>query len=59
MLKKGPRATVSFIENIVSSSDPKSVFDQCSGQLSELFELKTSLKHLRGFKNIEEMVVLN
>ena len=49
---------VAFIENIVFSSDPKSVFEQCSGQLSELFELKTSLKHLRGFKNMEETVVV-
>ena len=45
---------IAFIENIVSSSDPKSVFEQCSEQLSELFELKTSLKHLRSFKNTEE-----
>ena len=49
---------VAFIENIVSSSDPKSVFKQCSGQLAELFELKTSLKHLRSFKNMEETVVV-
>ena len=49
---------VAFIENIVLSSDPKSVFEQCSGQLSELFELKTSLKHLRGFKNMEETVII-
>ena len=50
---------VAFIENIVSSSDPRSVFEKYSGQLSELFELKTSLKHLRGFKNIEKTVCVN
>lgn len=50
---------VAFIENIVSSNDPKSVFEQYSGQLSELFEFKTSLKHLRSFKNMEETLVVN
>ena len=50
---------ITFIENIVASADPKSVFEQCSEQLSELFELKTSLKHLRSFKNMEETVNVN
>lgn len=44
---------VTFIENVVSSADPKSLFDKCSAQLSELFELKTSWKHLRSFKNVD------
>jgi hypothetical protein len=50
---------VAFIENIVSSADPKSIFEQYSGQLSELFELKTSLKHLKSFKNMQETLPPN
>lgn len=45
---------VMFIENIVVSDNPKEVFEKFSEQISELFELKTSLKHLRSFKAIEE-----
>ena len=48
---------IAFIETIVSSDDPKSVFETYSDKLSELFTLKTSLKHLRGFGKIEENVV--
>jgi hypothetical protein len=30
-----------------------------SGQLSELFELKTSLKHLKNFENMQETLPPN
>lgn len=37
----------SFIEGIVSSDDPKALFEQYSDKISELFELRSSIKHLR------------
>ena len=36
-----------FIEGIVSSDDPKALFEQYSDKISELFELRSSIKHLR------------
>jgi hypothetical protein len=37
-----------FIETIVMSDEPKKLFDQYAQKISELFQLKTSLKHMRG-----------
>lgn len=37
-----------FIKDIVSSDDPKRSFDAYADQISELFQLRTSLKHMRG-----------
>lgn len=37
----------SFIEGIVSSDDPKALFEQYSDKISELFVLRSSIKHLR------------
>ena len=48
---------LSFIESIVSSDNPKTIFDTYSKQLSELFGLKHSMKHLRDFTNIEENIM--
>ena len=45
---------VMFVENIVLSDNPQTVLEKFSEQISELFGLKTSLKHLRSFKNIQE-----
>lgn len=58
---KEPAATVSslrekvmmesltaFIENIVTSDDPKAMFDSYASRISELFQLKSSIKHMRG-----------
>lgn len=58
---KEPAATVSslrekvmmesltaFIENIVTSDDPKAMFDAYSSKISEFFQLKSSIKHMRG-----------
>lgn len=36
-----------FIEKIVSSDNPKALIDEFSSKLSELFELRSSVKHLR------------
>lgn len=68
---KKPAATVSslrekvmvesltaFIENIVTSSDPKGVFDAYSSKISELFQLKSSIKHMRGI-DMENFSPLN
>ncbi|WP_202149879.1 hypothetical protein [Candidatus Sarmatiella mevalonica] len=38
----------SFIDNIVRSDDPKAIFDTYSAKISELFQLKCSIKHMRG-----------
>ena len=38
-----------FIEGIVSSDDPKTMFEDYADKISELFELRTSIKHMRGF----------
>lgn len=58
--KKEPAATVGslrekvmteslmgFIEEIISSHDPKALFIQYADKISELFELRSSIKHLR------------
>ena len=58
--KKEPAATVgslrekvmmeslmAFIEGIVSSDDPKTLFAEHADKISELFELRSSIKHLR------------
>ncbi len=37
-----------FIETIVTSDEPKAMFDEYSGKIAELFNLKSSLKHMRG-----------
>lgn len=37
-----------FIENIVTSTDPKKAFDEYSAKISAFFQLKSSLKHMRG-----------
>lgn len=37
-----------FIEGIVSSDDPKAMFEEYSDKISELFELRSSVKHMRG-----------
>lgn len=37
-----------FIEKIVSSEDPKAMFGEYTNKLSELFELRSSIKHMRG-----------
>ena len=39
---------MAFIETIVTSDDPKAMFDAYSTKISELFELKSSIKHMRG-----------
>jgi hypothetical protein len=49
---------MTFIQNIVLSENPQEVFDTYSAKLSELFELKTSTKHLRGFTDIKENVII-
>ena len=36
-----------FIETIVKSDNPKAMFEQYSEKISALFELKTSIKHMR------------
>ena len=36
-----------FIENIISSDDPKKNFEEYSANIMNLFQLKTSIKHLR------------
>jgi hypothetical protein len=37
-----------FIEGIVSSDDPKAMFDEYADKISELFKLRSSIKHMRG-----------
>jgi len=37
----------SFIEDIVSSDNPKILFEQYADKISDLFELRSSIKHLR------------
>jgi hypothetical protein len=37
-----------FIEDIVSSDDPKAMFEEYSDKISALFELRTSIKHMRN-----------
>jgi hypothetical protein len=37
-----------FIEWIVSSEDPKATFGEYADKISELFELRSSIKHMRG-----------
>jgi hypothetical protein len=36
-----------FIEGIVMSDDPKAMFEQYADKISELFSLRSSLKHMR------------
>lgn len=58
---KGPAATVgslrekvmmesltAFIEAIVTSENPQEMFEKYSGKVSQLFQLKASIKHMRG-----------
>jgi hypothetical protein len=46
-----------FIEEIVSSDNPRVLFENYADKISELFELRTSIKHLRhvDMKYLEEM----
>lgn len=57
----GPAATVgslrekvmmesltAFIEEIVTSENPQAMFDKYSNKISQLFQLKSSVKHMRG-----------
>lgn len=68
---KEPAATVSslcekvmmesltaFIENIVASDDPKAMFDAYSSKIAELFQLKSSIKHMRGM-DMENFAPMN
>jgi hypothetical protein len=43
-----------FIEKIVTSPDPKSFFEEYSGKITELFGLRSSIKHMRGM-SFDEM----
>ena len=43
-----------FIENIINSENPKQMFDLCTDQISKVFQLKSSIKHMRGI-DIEGM----
>jgi hypothetical protein len=38
----------SFIEGIVASDNPKEMFESYADKISELFELRASIKHMRG-----------
>ena len=38
----------SFVKNIVESDNPKKMFEQYSNRLSDVFELQTSIKHMRN-----------
>jgi len=37
----------SFIEGIISSDDPKALFEKYADKISQLFELRSSIKHMR------------
>ncbi len=39
---------IAFIENIVNSDDPKTTFEVYADNISALFQLRSSLKHMRG-----------
>jgi len=39
---------MAFIEKIVESDNPKALFDEYSEKIFEIFQLKSSLKHMRG-----------
>lgn len=43
-----------FIEKIVTSPDPKGFFEEYSGKITELFGLRSSIKHMRGM-SFDEM----
>jgi hypothetical protein len=47
-----------FIENIVTSDDPKAMFDAYSSKISDLFQLKKSIKHMRGI-DMEKFAPIN
>jgi hypothetical protein len=46
-----------FIENIISSDNPKEMFDKYCTKLSNLFKLQTSIKHVRhiDFESLQSM----
>jgi len=57
----GPAATVgslrekvmmesltAFIEEIVTSENPQAMFEKYTSKISQLFQLKSSVKHMRG-----------
>ena len=37
-----------FIETIVTSPDPKALFEEFSTKIAEVFDLRGSIKHMRG-----------
>lgn len=37
-----------FIEGIVLSDDPKAMFEEYADEFPELFELRSSIKHMRN-----------
>ena len=37
-----------FIEGIVLSEDPRAVFEEYSSKISQLFDLRSSIKHMGG-----------
>ena len=43
-----------FIEKIVTSSDPKALFEEFSTNIAEVFSLRGSIKHMRGM-SFDEM----
>lgn len=43
-----------FIEKIVTSSDPKALFEEYSSKIAEVFSLQSSIKHMRGM-SFDEM----
>ena len=45
---------IAFIKNIVASDDPKTIFDEYASKISEFFQLKSSIKHMRGI-DMEEL----
>ena len=39
---------IAFIEKIVTSPDPKQLFEEFSTKIAEVFDLRSSIKHMRG-----------
>ena len=50
-----------FIEGIVSSDNPKALFEEYADKISELFELRSSIKHLHhvDMAFLEEKITKN
>jgi hypothetical protein len=47
-----------FIETIVTSDDPKAMFEAYSSKIAELFQLKSSIRHMRGL-DMEKFAPMN